>query len=175
MSDQRHSTAAAEILDVQTGNGETPDFLDLADSLQKAKELIDCIYLAGHGLGDRMKMNAIVRVASDAANVIERVRDHLENFTERNAGGALSELLAAYAGTVASINSHGGEPDHPEVVALCKQLNATILAICGYRPLTEDDERRKAEFLRERFRNDELNVEEQDALIASMLPEGGAA
>jgi hypothetical protein len=52
--------------------------IDLIDELQRAKELVDCIFLAAHGLGDRMKMNAIARIAENAADAIEAVQDSLE-------------------------------------------------------------------------------------------------
>jgi hypothetical protein len=55
-----------------------PDRIDLIDELQKAKELVDCIYLAAHGLGDRMQMDAIARISSDATDLIESVQAKLE-------------------------------------------------------------------------------------------------
>jgi hypothetical protein len=55
-----------------------PGRIDLIDELQRAKELIDCIYLASHGLGDRMQMNALARISSDATDIIESVQAKLE-------------------------------------------------------------------------------------------------
>lgn len=165
---------------------EKSDLLDIADTIHQARLLVGCICMAAASLSGNER-DAISIVGDAARDKLIEARNALEAICEAsqgegaepraivNGGSALSEMLAVHADTVASINRHKGEPDHPEVVALCKQLNATILAICGYHPLTKDDERLRAEFLRERFRNDELNSEEQDALIASLFPEGDAA
>lgn len=89
-------------------------------------------------------------------------------------GGALSMLLANHAELKAEINGHEGDCDHPEVSALCERQYQNALAIIGYRPHTKVEENRKAEFLREWTEGCLFSEDEQNALIASMLPEDAA-
>jgi hypothetical protein len=84
-------------------------------------------------------------------------------------------MLAAHAEITASINRHEGNYDDPKAVGLCERQVENALAIISYRPLTMADAHRKAEFLRDWSADTNLTEEEQNALIASMLPEGGAA
>lgn len=93
----------------------------------------------------------------------------------KEASLALSELVDKHAEITAAINSTDGDPDATETVALSKRQCDLALAICGYRPLSKPDEVRKAEFLRDWTAGGMLTEAEQKALIASMLPEGGAA
>lgn len=99
----------------------------------------------------------------------------MTNDATRASDTALPKMIEAHRQTKAAINAHEGEPCHPEVVALCEHFNEIALAICGYRPRTADEQHRKAAFLLDWTEATELTGEEQNALIASMLPEGGEA
>jgi hypothetical protein len=87
----------------------------------------------------------------------------------------LAFLIANHVEITAAINRTDGDPDEPKTVALCERQCKNALLIISHRPHTKADERRKAEFLREWTEGTNLTEEEQDALIASMLPEGGEA
>lgn len=93
-------------------------------------------------------------------------------------GGAdprLSEMLSEHERLRSSINQHEGAAEDPNVVALGKQQVDNALAIIGYRPTSRADERRKAEFLRDWTDSTNLTEEEQSALLASLMPDGGAS
>jgi hypothetical protein len=93
-------------------------------------------------------------------------------------GSVLSELLAAYESARAAINQHEANDvdyDDPVLKALCIRHCELALSICGYRPQSKAEQRIKAEFLRDWSECTLLNEQEQNALIASLMPEGGAA
>ncbi|MDR7034522.1 hypothetical protein [Mesorhizobium sp. BE184] len=86
---------------------------------------------------------------------------------------SLRAMIDDHKATADAINQT--DADDPEVGGLCEKLNKAALAICGYRTVGGHEHRLKAKFLREWTKDTELTGEEQKALIASMLPEGGAA
>lgn len=88
---------------------------------------------------------------------------------------SLAELLNAYAEMRAAINNHSEDAHHPEVVALCRKQAEIATEVCGYRPITKEEQRRKAEFLRDWTADTCLTEEEQTALVASLMPEGDDA
>lgn len=111
--------------------------------------------------------------------LMEPVHDALERHEgvkggARGASPRLSEMLSEHERVTAGINQHE-DHDGPDVVALCKQQRDNALAIIGHRPVSRADERRKAEFLRDWTDSTYLTEEEQTALIASLMPEGGEA
>jgi hypothetical protein len=222
----KDSTATAEILDAQSGNGETQSLYELqaqywlqyeehdramkrADGAAGGSAEEETAEAAQYEASDRLHETGCAILAfiprrRYEARIKVRFAEHLagdnngtfesdevtallsslsglvawRDVREDDAGVVsrfLSKLLAEHAAVTAAINRHKGDPDHPEVDALCKRQVAKALEIIGYRPLTKEDERRKAEFLREWTDGALLNEEEQNALIASMLPEGGAA
>jgi hypothetical protein len=89
--------------------------------------------------------------------------------------GELASLLAEHKGVSERVTAYEGGIDDDQIGEHCDNQIRIALAICGYRPLTDADARLKAEFLRDWTRETQLTSEEQKALIASMLSEGGAA
>jgi hypothetical protein len=101
-------------------------------------------------------------------------RDQLDDDAEEQRG-ELATLVAEYKEVTARINAYEGGADDPAIGDHCDKQSAIALKICGYRPQTDDDVRLKVEFLRNWSKDTRLDKKEQDALFASMLPEGGEA
>jgi hypothetical protein len=154
------------------------DVSDLLDILNRAWSQIELINMAAEaGTVTGEAGNAIAWGCIAVQELLDRVKDHLEPRTIRIASKvsfALPEMLSDHAKVTLAINQHTEDADHPEVVALCKRQTEIARAIIGYHPLTTADIVRKVEFLREWTDGTRLTEEEEDALIASMLPEGGA-
>jgi hypothetical protein len=98
-------------------------------------------------------------------------------FVATGVGHTLSEMLDASESALTAISEYDdlAPLTDPTIKALCERRCQLALAICGYRPLSKAEQRAKAEFLRDWTESTPLSEEEQNALIASMLPEGGAA
>ena len=91
-------------------------------------------------------------------------------------GPVLSELLKASEDARTAIDNFDGDDfNDPVLKALCERRCELALAICGYRPLSHAEQRIKVEFLRDWTECNPLTEEEQNALFASMMPEGGEA
>ena len=91
-------------------------------------------------------------------------------------GAELSEMLAGSENALTAINGHDeADFNDPVLKTLCERRCQLALAICSHRPLSKAEQCAKAEFLRDWTESTPLTDEEQNALIASMLPEGGAA
>jgi hypothetical protein len=161
-----------------------PDLLDIADTIHQARLLVGCICMASASLrGD--ERDAISIVGDAAVDKLVEARNALEAICEAgqgegaeprfvvNVGHVLSEMLVDYAEVTEAINRP--ECGSDEANKLSDQQCEIAMAIIGYRPLTKLDERRKAKFLCEWTKGTMLTEREQTALIASMLPEGGAA
>jgi hypothetical protein len=113
-------------------------------------------------------------VAEGDATLIEGGRS--DSFVATGVGQVLSEMLAASENALTAINEHSGvDFNDPALKALCERRCQLALAICGHRPLSMAEQRAKAEFLRDWTELTPLTEEEQNALIASLLPEGGVA
>jgi hypothetical protein len=220
----KDSTAAAEILDVQTGNGETPSLYQLqaqywlqyeehdramkradsaADGSAEEEEAEAAQYEASDRLHEtgcailalvpryryeaRIKVRFAEHLAGDNNGTLEsdEVTALLSSLSglvawrdvrEDDVGVIspfLSKLLAEHAEVTAAINRP--ECKGKEANRLSDRQCANALRIIGYRPLNNAEALRKAEFLREWTEGTLFTEEEQTALIASMLQEGGAA
>jgi hypothetical protein len=91
-------------------------------------------------------------------------------------GADLSEMLAGSENALTAINEHDGvDFNNPVLKTLCERRCQLALAICGHRPLSMAEQRAKAEFLRDWTELTPLTDEEQNALIASLMPKGGEA
>lgn len=221
----KDSTAAAEILDVRTGNG-------VSDLLRRAIERHDAAeqyfnsvcYLDEDSILGREPTAtelALKNAASDAADaammdvcyfpartpedLAAKARylrkyhshrmGHLEDWQVENllrsmlpaeerdaiddgsedANGELASMIAAHREASEYVTAYEGGIDGEEIGEHCDKQIELALKICGYRPKTEGEQISKAEFLRDWTLETQLTSEEQKALIASMLPEGGEA
>jgi hypothetical protein len=92
-------------------------------------------------------------------------------------GAELSEMLDASESALTAINEYDdfAPLTDPTIKALCERRCQLALAICGHRPRSRAEQQVKAEFLRDWTESTPLSEDEQNALIASMLPEGGEA
>jgi hypothetical protein len=102
----------------------------------------------------------------------DQLDDGAENATQHS---ELAVLIAEHKEVSERVTAYEGGIDDEQIGEHCDNQIRIALAICGYRPLTDADARLKAEFLRDWTRETQLTSEEQKALIASMLTEGGAA
>jgi hypothetical protein len=102
----------------------------------------------------------------------EEERDAIDDGAEAS---ELAKLVAEHKEITDRINAYEGGGDDPEIGDKCDKQAAIAIKICGYRPQTDDDARLKVEFLQEWSKDTRLDKKEQDALFASMLPEGGEA
>ncbi|MGB3536825.1 MAG: hypothetical protein WBA42_01560 [Mesorhizobium sp.] len=186
MNTQEHSTASAGFPDVPANKSLSPEtgikIGRARDAIERAYSLVELINMAseaGSVTGDAG--NAIAWGCVHIRELLERAGENLMDLSKQKGGAgssidpALAEMLTAHAETTAAINRSEGDPDATETVALLKRQYENAMAIISYRPLTKADEYSKAEFLREWAKGSLFSEREQNALIASMLPEGGAA
>jgi hypothetical protein len=101
-------------------------------------------------------------------------RDQLDDSAE-DKGEDLASLIAAHEQVTARVKAYEAGGADPEIGELCDRQDALALAICGFRPTTDEDRHRKGQFLCEWTLGTQLTKGEQEALIATLLPEGGAA
>jgi hypothetical protein len=99
-----------------------------------------------------------------------------DSFVATGVGQVLSEMLNASENALTAINEHdGADFNSPVLKTLCERRCQLALSICGHRPLSMAEQRAKAEFLRDWTESTPLTEEEQNALIASLMPKGGEA
>lgn len=98
-------------------------------------------------------------------------------FVATGVGRVLSEILAACENALTAINGYDDDApfNDPALRELLERRCELALAICAYRPRSKEEQRIKVEFLRDWTDCTQLNEQEQNALFASMMPEGGAA
>lgn len=98
-------------------------------------------------------------------------------FVSNGVGHTLSEMIEASERALTTINEYDdfAPLTDPAIKALCERRCELALAICSYRPHSMAEQRIKAQFLRDWTESTPLTEEEQNALFASMMPEGGAA
>jgi hypothetical protein len=101
-------------------------------------------------------------------------RDQLDD-GEDSKGDDIGGLIAAHMKATALVNAYEGGYDDDQIGERCDRQSELAIKILGYRPQSEEQARRKVEFLHEWTADTQLTAEEQNALVASMLPEGGAA
>lgn len=115
--------------------------------------------------------NAISWGCISVQEQLDQVKRLLRADEEERGSRDLTEMLAAYKVLHDQINQSEEAATDAEIT----DLHARAMRIICYRPGIKYDERRKAEFLFEYTEATLLTEAEQNALIASLLPVGGAA
>ena len=147
-----------------------PDVFQAVDIINRAWSQVELINMAAEACTVTGEAgNAIAWGCISVQEQLDQVKKLLLADEGERGERDLTKMLDAYRVAHDKINQ---TEDPKKEVA---DLLATALRIISYRPRIKYDERRKAEFLTEYTEGTLLTEAEQNALIASLLPEGGAA
>lgn len=148
-----------------------PDIFTALDVLNRAWSQVELINMAAEAANVTGEAgNAIAWGCISVQEQLDQVKALLRADEERGARD-LTEMLAAYNAARCKIDLSDENAADEDV----KAMTDAALRIISYRPGITVDECRKAKFLAEYTDGTLLTEAEQVALVASLMPEGGAA
>lgn len=145
---------------------------DALDVINRAWSLVELINMAAEACNvTGAAGNAIAWGCISAQEQLDQAKKLLRA-DEEDGARDLTQMLTAYNAIHGKITSSEDDTTADEDG---EALVAAALRIISYRPQTHTDRCRKAKFLEEYTHGALFTEVEQNALVASLMPEGGAA
>ncbi|KQZ31607.1 hypothetical protein ASD50_15190 [Mesorhizobium sp. Root552] len=153
-----------------------PDIFTALDILNRAWSQVELINMAAEASNVTGEAgNAIAWGCISVQEQLDQVKALLNADDKERGDGTLTKMLVVYEAARDRINKHDDNATVEDVGEDLKSMTGAALRIIGYRAVTKFDQRRRAKFLAEYTDGTMLTEAEQDALVASLMPEGGAA